>query len=490
MSPQVATASQTGKPIESGPGGTSHHLVSGRVGVLKAWPTKTNVNHNIAAKDQHHRHHRGKYRHLLEEDQQLRRWYDNVSRGSRVTADVYIRRLGNICTSRHTNPKELIKKAREDQEFLYNFLMDLVTDLEKQGNAGSYISSNLKAIKSWLSHNGIEFKRKIKIKGVEDTPTLREKHTLTPNQMRQLFASSPLATRCICALLAHAGLRPVSIGNYDGTDGLCLGDLNDIKIESGVVTFQNIPAMLTVRRELSKAGHQYFTFFSREACEYILEYLMTRIREGEVLDASSPLIVPEKSKKSKFLRASVVGKLVRKRLRECKINARPYDLRHTFATQLMLAESQTLIMRDYRTFFMGHKGDIENRYTTNKHALPSSVIEDMRQSYSRSQKFLQSQGPFPEVQSLRDETYKRMLLLTGFTEKELIEQRVLEMSDEEITQKASEKLFSSVFGESVQQKIVPLGRLEEYLSSGWRCEHVIESKGQAIICPPPSAISA
>jgi hypothetical protein len=273
---------------------------------------------------------------------------------------------------------------------------------------------------------------------------------------------------------------------------LCVGDLNDVKVEEGgVVTFLNIPAILTVRRELSKAGHQYFTFLSREACEYIQEYLTQRMREGEMLDASSPLIVPEKSKKNrKFLRASAVGKLVRKRLRQCNISARPYDLRHTFATQLMLAESQSLIMRDYRTFFMGHKGDIENRYTTNKHALPQNVIEDMRSSYSRSQKLLLSQGPFQEVESLRDETYKRMLLLTGFTEKELVEQRVLEMSDEEIAQKAREKLFSSVFGESVRQKIVPLEKLEEYLSSGWRCEHVIESMGQAIICPPSPNTSA
>jgi len=337
---------------------------------------------------------RGKYRQLLTEDQQIRRWYDNVCRGSKVTADVYIRRLGSICATRNTNPAEMIKKNKEDEgEWLYNFLMDLVTDMEREGKAGSYISSNLKAVKSWLSHNGIEFKRKIKIRGVDDTPTLREKHTLDTNQLRELFQGSPPQTRCICALMAHAGLRPVSIGNYEGTDGPCVGDITDMQIgDDGVVTFLNIPAMVTVRRELSKAGHQYFTFLSREACEYVQEYLTQRIRSGEVLDASSPLVAPEKSRRKKFLCASVVGKHVRKRLRTCKINARPYDLRHTFATQLMLAESQGLIMRDYRSFFMGHKGDIENRYTTNKHTLPQNVAEDMHASYSRSQKLLRRYG--------------------------------------------------------------------------------------------------
>ena len=43
----------------------------------------------------------------------------------------------------------------------------------------------------------------------------------------------------------------------------------------------------------------------------------------------------------------------------------------------MLAESKGMVLRDYRQFWMGHKGDIENRYTTNKQKLPESVIEDM-----------------------------------------------------------------------------------------------------------------
>ena len=44
----------------------------------------------------------------LFEDPDIRRWYDNLSRGSKITADVYLRRLGSICRSRGIkNPKEL-----------------------------------------------------------------------------------------------------------------------------------------------------------------------------------------------------------------------------------------------------------------------------------------------------------------------------------------------------------------------------------------------
>jgi hypothetical protein len=44
----------------------------------------------------------------------------------------------------------------------------------------------------------------------------------------------------------------------------------------------------------------------------------------------------------------------------------------------MVAENAGRVIRDYRQFWMGHKGDMEARYTTNKHRLPPEVIEDMR----------------------------------------------------------------------------------------------------------------
>lgn len=36
---------------------------------------------------------------------------------------------------------------------------------------------------------------------------------------------------------------------------------------------------------------------------------------------------------------------------------------------------------------MGHKGDIEHRYTLNRHKLAPDLIEKMRDSYRRSQKY-------------------------------------------------------------------------------------------------------
>ncbi|MDI1495879.1 MAG: hypothetical protein K8823_1187 [Cenarchaeum symbiont of Oopsacas minuta] len=41
-------------------------------------------------------------------------------------------------------------------------------------------------------------------------------------------------------------------------------------------------------------------------------------------------------------------------------------MRAYFDTQLLIAESKGKIAHDIRAFFMGHSGNIEARYTTNK----------------------------------------------------------------------------------------------------------------------------
>lgn len=449
---------------------------------------KQSSNHDGAKKKKEKR-----YKHLYEQEE-VRRWYNNVCRGSKITADVYFRRLGHITSTKNVPAQELAEKAAKDEKWAYNFLLDLVTEMESQNYAGSYIGSNVKAIKSWLSHNGIEIKRRIKIRGIDDTPTLRDKQTLTPERSRTLYLNSPPQSRCAESLMAQSGLRPEVIGYYDGSDGLTIGDIPEVKIEiDGTssnnnvnITFVKIPCMLVVRKELSKARHQYFTFMTAETCDYLKEYFYRRVQSGEVLTPDSPVIAPERSGKP-FLTTTNVGELIRTYIRKVGINIRPYDLRHTFDTQLMLAESRGLILRDYRTFFMGHKGDIENRYTTNKHSLPQTVIEDMRKAFARSASFLQSNCSLGAdgLLNLRDESYKRMLLLAGYTEEEVDIENILQLSDEEVAKKAREKLLQSVNREASisnsGQKVISLDELSDYLSKGWKCDQIIESRQQVIV---------
>ncbi|MEM2615021.1 MAG: site-specific integrase [Nitrososphaerota archaeon] len=405
---------------------------------------------------------RAKYGYLLN-DVDVRRWYENVSRGSRVTADVYLRRLGSFCEHFNVSPKQLIAMGEGD---LYNMLLDYVSFLEGNGCAGSYIESALKAVKSWLAHNGIEVKRKIKIRGARDTPSLRDERVPTQQELRRIFLSADKKARVACVLVAHSGLRLMTLGNYTGTDGLRIRDFPEMRIENGQVIFDEIPTMVIVRPELSKAGHQYFTFLSEEGCEYLKDYLEERINGGEKLTPNSPVIRPKVAPKP-FIRTVNIGDMIREAIRGAGFSWRPYVLRAYFDTQLMIAESKGLVLRDYRQFWMGHKGDIEARYTTNKCRLPEDVIEDMREAYRRSQEYLQTTVREVSRESIAEELRRHLLLVAGFTPEEINKLDLEGLSDEEFQEIIRKKLLGGDRDEDCIHRVVKLEDVERYLRAGW-----------------------
>ncbi|MCX6655590.1 MAG: hypothetical protein NTY03_10810 [Candidatus Bathyarchaeota archaeon] len=85
-----------------------------------------------------------------------------------------------------------------------------------------------------------------------------------------------------------------------------------------------------------------------------------------------------KQRMKPFIRSTNVGDVIRDGIRKAGFPWRPYVLRSYFDTEMMLAESKGLVLRDYRQFWMGHKGDIEHWYTLNKSRLPDEVVEDLR----------------------------------------------------------------------------------------------------------------
>ncbi|MEM2843776.1 MAG: site-specific integrase, partial [Candidatus Bathyarchaeia archaeon] len=254
-------------------------------------------------------------------DPDVNRWYNNVARGSEVTADVYLRRLGSFCEAYKLTPKALLLMNDVN---LYNLLMDFVSSREKEF-AGSYIQSIIKAVKSWLSHNHRELKGKIKIRGAEDTPSLKDERVPSKDELRKIFFSGDKKARVACVLIAHSGLRIETLGNYSGDDGLRIKDFPEIEIKNGIIEFKKIPTIVIVRKELSKARHQYFTFLSEEGCEYLKEYLEARMREGEKLTLDSPIITP-KLKMKPFIRTINIGDIIRIAIRKAGFPWRPYVL--------------------------------------------------------------------------------------------------------------------------------------------------------------------
>lgn len=406
---------------------------------------------------------KSKYSFLLK-DAGVARWHANLARGSAVTADVYLRRLGNFLDKLELTPQDLLKMSESQ---LYNLLLDTVTKMEKQGHAGSYIESAVKSVKSWLLHNRIDIRSKIKIRGTQDAPTLRDERVPTKKELRSIFLAGDEKERVESVFLAHSGLRPESLGDYRGQDGLTVKDLPELSVTEGTVEFKQIPAIVIVRSPLSKAKHQYFTFLGEEGCGYLKDYLELRMREGEKIGPESAIVTPKQRMKP-FINATNVGDSIRLSIRRAGLKWRPYVLRSYFDTQLMLAESKGLLLRDYRQFWMGHKGDIENRYTTNKQNLPEQVIEDMREAYKKSQEFLSTtERAETNEEKLRESFRKQLLLVAGYRQEEVEEKNFSEISDEEFQAIIRKKLLGADPNNGAKQKVADISEIKNYLAKGW-----------------------
>jgi site-specific recombinase XerD len=109
-------------------------------------------------------------------------------------------------------------------------------------------------------------------------------------------------------------LRPETLGNYKGNDGLLVKDLPELHIKDGKVEFEVIPTMVRVRPELSKGRNRYFTFLSEEGCEYLKEYLEDRMRQGEKLEPETDLIHPKTTEK-RFVTTINIGDGIRTAIR-------------------------------------------------------------------------------------------------------------------------------------------------------------------------------
>ncbi|MBO3769099.1 MAG: hypothetical protein QXS51_02225 [Thermoproteota archaeon] len=88
-------------------------------------------------------------------DEKVRRWLRNLTKGSVITGEVALRRLGKICELLETDPKGLLEWARSDLTGFQDRLEDLVASLEDEGKSPGYIHGFLKAVKSWLRYNNI-----------------------------------------------------------------------------------------------------------------------------------------------------------------------------------------------------------------------------------------------------------------------------------------------------------------------------------------------
>ncbi len=351
---------------------------------------KTNITTTTTAKKKR----TNKVRKLLA-NPDVKRWFDNVARGSPTTAESRARRLVSFCEQHKMTPMELAELGMKDLRAVTDLLQDHITEMEQKNYAPQYIEATMTALKSWLRHFDIQIVRKLKITDSESTPTLENERVPNGAELAEVFTRAPLREAVVISLMAKAGLRPEVLGNHNGTDGLMIKDMPGLEIANGIATLRQRPAKIIVRRTLSKARHQYFTFLTDGGSGRLLVYLNDRLARGEVITPDSAVISPNREYKygrqgkegNKFLITVRISNMVRETFRP-RFMWRPYVLRAYFDTQLLLAEARGKIAHDFRVYFMGHKGSIEAKYTTNKGVLPEELLKEMQESFKRSEELL------------------------------------------------------------------------------------------------------
>jgi hypothetical protein len=152
---------------------------------------------------------------------------------------------------------------------------------------------------------------------------------------------------------------------------------------------------------------------------------------------------------------------------------------------MMMAESKGKVLRDYRQFWMGHKGDIEARYTTNKGKLPDDVIQDMREAYARSQEFLGTDKTVTSEGKFRHSFRYEFLITIGYSEEELEEVDLEGMDNDSYKDMVRKRMNGQMINNGATQKVVNKSEVKNHLEKGW--EYVSElSPDEAIIKLPQS----
>jgi hypothetical protein len=158
---------------------------------------------------------------------------------------------------------------------------------------------------------------------------------------------------------------------------------------------------------------------------------------------------------------------------------RPYVLRAYLSTALDIAESKGLISHPWRQFIMGHKGDIEARYSTNKR-LPPDIIDEMRESYNKSARFLETRISDVSEENARHYLQQQLLSAVGYRQDEIDKMNLADLNAEDFQKLLRDKVTGAMTSNGSKQKLVPMNEIEKYLGDGYEFQAVLPN-GKAVM---------
>ncbi|MDA4125847.1 MAG: hypothetical protein OK452_01400 [Thaumarchaeota archaeon] len=309
-------------------------------------------------------------------DKDVKRWHDNLLKGSHWTGRNWLYNLSAYSKYRNLPPKALIEEFRTDKKAGQDALEDYLNQLALDKKAPSTIKAALDAFRSFLRHFELSVTREINIKDIGTNPTIADERTPERADFERVLNQADVRTRTILSCISLGGIR------YESMSGLVLRDL--VEFDMATCKALKTPMRVNIRKENSKNRKPYFTFIQRP--EYLEAYMAER-KSWDTLTPSSHVFVAQRTSgkrdggrvtKGDPLGSGALSMEVRRAMRVAGLTQRPYVWRAFYDSALL----EGRINSEIQYFIMGHTGTIEATYTTRKN-LSEKQVDDIRAEYSK-----------------------------------------------------------------------------------------------------------
>ena len=276
-------------------------------------------------------------------------------RGSVATLRAYFKLLAWFVRFWNVSPDGFVRLPREEVAEKVQSFCDKLSEEGKRSTA----SNTMKALKSFLRANGF----KVEELELEDTYRTMKRPEYVPleKEVYRMASVCGLKWRAVILCLFQSGLRNSALR------ALTYGMVRE-QIESG-----HVPVRVHITSELRKIvpdackeGVDYWTFFGREACEALRQYLEWRrerygkIEDDELLFPSESRAIPLKVRLKRPMDQWHIARIVKIAAKRAGIKEwrkiRAHSLRKTFRAILDAGYMDGGQMaEDDKEYLMGHK---------------------------------------------------------------------------------------------------------------------------------------
>jgi hypothetical protein len=347
--------------------------------------------------------------------------------GSKATLYQYIYGIHRFSLWTNTEPDQLVKTCQDEDgdpkpkalAQTSRMLDDFVANLQAENLAPGTISNHVKGVKALFRSSGL----KLELPYSLSKRTVYEDRAPAPEELQRMLDIGDLRERIIITMLALGGFR--------------LGTLAKLQYRHVKRDLEKdmAPLHIHVEAEITKGKyHDYDTFLSQEAAEYLKTYLNSR-RKGsptgrkrpEIIHDDSPLIRDGQSNLAKPITTGrihsvihnlyVKAGLITRNPRGRRYDLRAHSIRKFFRTQL----ASLGVQPDYVEYMMGHT-------ISTYHDVRMKGIEYLRGIYIASGLSIK-----PKTRVSKLDALKEIIRAWGLNPKEILTRDALTRSNITVT---------------------------------------------------------